>query len=278
MAFETACRDELAAPKPGNVHHYADGHRMTADDFIRSAHAAAGPIAAAGVAVGARILGAVTATRAAIGHNTNLGIILLCAPIAAAAEAAEDGLRRAVARVLERLDRADATLAFEAIVAAAPAGLGRSDRHDVHAPADAPLRQAMAAAADRDLIARQYADGFDEVFGFGLPVLDCGLARWPDRRWATLAVYLAFLSAFPDSHVVRKHGPAVGDEVRRTAVALRGRLWSAAEPAALGDDILAWDAELKRRGVNPGTSADLTVATLFLRRLRDVLPDAANSG
>jgi triphosphoribosyl-dephospho-CoA synthase len=84
-AFEAACRDELAAPKPGNVHLFADGHRMTADEFIRSAAAAAGPLAQPGARVGARILGAIEATAAAVGTNTNLGIVLLCAPLAAAA-------------------------------------------------------------------------------------------------------------------------------------------------------------------------------------------------
>jgi triphosphoribosyl-dephospho-CoA synthase len=39
---------------------------------------------------------------------------------------------------------------------------------------------------------------------------------------------------------------------------------------------MTWDGELKQRGINPGTSADLTVATLFARRL--LLPDAPNSG
>src|SRR5215212_511413 len=102
-AFATACRDELDAPKPGNVHVFADGHRMTAADFVRSAEAAALPLSAPGTRVGARILGAVEATRAAVATNTNLGIILLCAPIAAAAETNPAALRAALRDVLRRL-------------------------------------------------------------------------------------------------------------------------------------------------------------------------------
>jgi triphosphoribosyl-dephospho-CoA synthase len=48
-------------------------------------------------------------------------------------------------------------------------------------------------------------------------------------------------------------------------------------PAALRDDLLQWDARLKAQGINPGTSADLTVATVFAHRLRTILPSARNS-
>src|SRR4051794_10491606 len=103
-AFVAAGRDEIEAPQPGNVHVFADGHRMSVDDFMRSADAAAGPLTRPGARVGQRILGAVEATRAMVGTNTNLGIILLCAPLAAAAEIATTDLRAAVADVVENLD------------------------------------------------------------------------------------------------------------------------------------------------------------------------------
>ena len=196
-AFKTACHDELDAPKPGNVHVYADGHRMAAADFLRSAEAAAGPLSVPGASVGARILGAVEATFAAVGTNTNLGIILLCAPLAAAAEIAPANLRAAVGDVLQGLDIEDANLAFQAIALAAPGGLGQAARHDVHAVATVTLRQAMAEAADRDRIAHQFSTDFADIFDRGLGCLDKAAARWPDPKWATLAVYLGFLAGFP---------------------------------------------------------------------------------
>lgn len=276
-AFTAACLDELAAPKPGNVHAFADGHRMTADDFVRSAQAASAPLTQSGARVGQRILGAVEATFAAVGANTNLGIILLCAPLAAAAETTGGDLRGALARVLAALDVEDAGLAFRAIARAAPAGLGRAPRHDVHDPATVTLRAAMAEARHRDRIAEQYVTDFESVLATGLVRLETGLRRWPDPRWATLATYLAFLAAHPDTHVVRKHGPGSAEEVRRTAAGFATRLDSAADPGALANELLAWDAALKQAGVNPGTSADLTVATLFAHRLRNVLPPNRNS-
>jgi triphosphoribosyl-dephospho-CoA synthase len=267
-AFQAACRDELDAPKPGNVHVFADGHRMTAAQFIRSAEAAAAPLAMPGACIGARILGAVEATAAAVGTNTNLGIILLCAPLAAAAEQRPPDLRTAVAQVIDATDIQDAKLAFRAIALARPGGLGRVARHDVHEPAQVSLRAAMAEAADRDRIARQYASGFEDVFVTGQDALASARGRTP--AWATTTVYLAFLSAFPDSHVTRKHSAGVAEDVRRSARDFYDRLQTAADPAPLLPDLLAWDRVLKDRDINPGTSADLTVATLFAGRLREI--------
>src|SRR5271166_5735549 len=100
-AFVAACLAELDAPKPGNVHRFAPGHRMSLNDFVRSAEASAAPIATSGARVGVRVRAAVAATLSAVGQNTNLGIILLCAPLAAAVELAQDALRPALAGVLD---------------------------------------------------------------------------------------------------------------------------------------------------------------------------------
>jgi triphosphoribosyl-dephospho-CoA synthase len=269
-AFERACLDELAAPKPGNVHVFADGHRMTADDFVRSAAAAAGPLTAPGAKVGARILGAVEATFDMVGANTNLGIILLAAPLAAAAEQGGD-LRASLHRILDGLDRDDADLAFRAIVRASPAGLGRAEHHDVFAPAAVSLREAMAEAGERDRIARQYGTVFADVF-------DRRLGVTSDRRLATLSVYLDFLAAFPDSHIERKYGPTVAGRICTAASDLESTVRSAMRLDDILPAVLAWDEKLKDDGINPGTTADLTVATLFVDCLRSVLPPDANSG
>jgi triphosphoribosyl-dephospho-CoA synthase len=136
----------------------------------------------------------------------------------------------------------------------------------------------MAEAAGRDRIACQYVTAFADVFAIGEPALASGLKRWADPKWATLAVFLQFMSAFDDSHVVREHGAAAGDETRREATSMLERLSQSAEPAALMPALMDWDRSLKRAGINPGTSADLTVATLFARRLRTILPSTRNNG
>ncbi|MGY2048561.1 triphosphoribosyl-dephospho-CoA synthase [Methylobacterium sp. JK268] len=263
-AYRAACRAELAALKPGNVHVYADGHRMTLADFERSAEVSAGPLTAPGARVGARAEAAVAATMAAVGQNTNLGIVLLCAPLAAAAER-PGPVRPALDAVLADLDAADAAGVFAAIRRANPGGLGRADRHDVTGSGPPPpLLAAMAEAAPRDRIARAYVTGFADLFETGLPALARARADGLGPPWTITAVHLAFLTAFPDSHVARKFGPARAEAVREQAQAALGdlRLGEAALPALLAQDRL-----LKEAGINPGTSADLTVATLFLDAL-----------
>jgi triphosphoribosyl-dephospho-CoA synthase len=259
-AFRAACRAELEALKPGNVHVHGPGHGMTIEDFLASAEAAAPAIARAGANVGARILGAVEATHAACGQNTNLGIVLLAAPLAAAAEGSR-GTPERLRRVLAGLTVEDAVLAYRAIRLAAPGGLGRSDRHDVAHPPTVTLLEAMRAAADRDRIAFQYAGGFRDVLELGVPRLRrCRAEGWSEPH-AMGATYLGFLARFPDTHVVRKHGSALAEEVRRQAATLEAMLRDAEDREACGPRLLAWDEELKARGINPGTSADLTVAS-----------------
>lgn len=271
-AFRAACADELVALKPGNVHAYADGHRMTLADFERSAAAAADPLTAPGARLGARILGAVEATRAAVGQNTNLGIILLCAPLAAAAErsgAAAD-LRAAVRRVLDGSGLDDARDVFAAIALAAPGGLGDAPAHDVRAPAEVTLMVAMRTAADRDLIARAWTTGFAPVFDIALPTLHAAFAAGLARPWAITRLHLTIMATWPDSHVARKHGMGAAQAVRAHAALMQARFDAAVAPEAMIPALLAWDAELKASGLNPGTSADLTVAALFAYRLAAV--------
>lgn len=265
-AFIAACRDEIEAPKPGNVHCFADGHGMTAGDFLRSAEAAAPAICDPALSVGARILAAVEATFAAVGMNTNLGIILLCAPLAAAAGRGGD-LRTRLKETLAGLTSEDAKAAFEGIVRAAPAGLGTAPRHDARGPADVTLLEAMREAAARDKIAYQYASGFADIFEIGIGALEQARRKhWP-RPWPMTSVHLAFLAGFPDSHIARKYGPEAAARVQMEAGEARRRFMEAANPAEALDDLLEFDKRLKASGLNPGTSADLTVATVFADRL-----------
>lgn len=260
-AFVAACRAELHALKPGNVHVFRDGHGMTVATFERAAEVASVRLVA-GRTVGERIEGATKASLGAVGLNANLGIVLLCAPLAQAA--LEDGgapLRDALARVLDRLTVADAEAAYRAIAAANPGGLGRTDQHDVAEPPRITLREAMAAAADRDRIALQYVTGFEDVFA----AAEAYRARLPGRE-AVEDVYLGLLALFPDSHVARKFGSAAAESLRREAAAFAATL---DEHDSRERALDAFDLHLKARGLNPGTTADLTVAALFAAALQE---------
>lgn len=258
-AFLVACRAELDALKVGNVHRFSAGHGMEVEHFELAAEAAAPHLAAEGARIGTRIETAVAASVIATGLNTNLGIILLCAPMAMAAEMGVPS-----SNVLAGLDRADAQATFRAIALANPGGLGEHE-HDVAAPPTISLMEAMELAADRDRIARQYVSGFRDITDIGLARLDT--LQGVDEEARTEAVHLAFMAAFPDSHIARKFGTAMADQIRQEAETLAGTIdWRG--PAALRRSrLMAFDIALKARGLNPGTSADLTVATLFAAAL-----------
>lgn len=263
-SFLAACHAELEALKPGNVHIHAAGHGMDISHFERAAAAAAPFLADPTPAVGARILAAVGASVAATGLNTNLGIVLLSAPLAAAA-GARDGpadLSDRLAGVLDALDRADADQAFQAIVIANPAGLGRVEDGDVAGPPTVTLKEAMALAADRDRIARAYITSFDDIFSLGLPELQAARRAAANESMAITALHMSLLASFPDSHIARKHGTAAAEAVREEAWRCQP-LWSPAPRPETWPALLELDASLKARGLNPGTTADFVVATLF---------------
>lgn len=277
QAVHSSCLIEIKAFKPGNVSLESDGHGMKAGDFIRSAELISPVMGMPDLSVGERILKSVQLTMSQVGCNTNLGIILLIAPMAQAAFAAEDGmgLQQTLSEVLKQLNVDDARLAFEAIQLASPGGLGEVEDHDVHQPATVTLLEAMQAAKDRDRIAWQYANDYQDVFFSGGSQLRAHLLRWRENKdrmaWATVACYLNFLASIPDSHVARKYGQAKAEEIMKGARPTMEKLQVSENPAVAMKVLQGYDKKLKDEGINPGTSADLTVASLVAMSLEALI-------
>ena len=286
VAFRNACIAEIEALKPGNVHIFADGHRLTVHDFIKSADVTATIIAQPNLTVGERIYQSVKATQLAVNTNTNLGIILLCAPLIHAVlhenQAEVDGTQNIQQRLdytLSQLSVNDAALTAQAIVLANPAGLGDSEVNDVHQTVSVTLLELMASAQYKDSIAWQYANHFADIFEFGLAKYKQAMAQWQDltnnrhqnKTWATTALYLGFLARQLDSHVVRKHGEALAKQVMQEALEMEASFWATDNPKLVQKHLLAWDASLKSRNINPGTSADLTVVCLMVSNFDEIV-------
>ena len=271
-ALYHACALDVKAIKPGNVSVEAPGHGMNAVDFLASAEAIAVPITAPGLAVGERIYRAIEATRQTVNCNTNLGIVLLLAPLIQAAESMADGasLERELDALLSGLTVTDADWAYRAIRLAKPGGMGAAAAHDIaNAPA-VTLYQAMQDAAHRDQIARLYSTGYSALFQRCLPVWRRAMERWRSEEWAATAVFLKILSNEPDSLIARKFGNVASEQVSAAARPLWQRLEAQHDPSALRTQLMTWDAALKAQGLNPGTTADITVATIFLAHLQDL--------
>ncbi|HEX6535758.1 MAG TPA: triphosphoribosyl-dephospho-CoA synthase [Gemmatimonadaceae bacterium] len=265
-AAQLACLLEASAPKPGNVSPGAPFHDTRYEHFLASAAAIAPAFLAAGERpLGTTIRAAVVATARWTRANTNLGIVLLLAPLARAALAEEGGtLRDRTARVLAATTLFDAAETYAAIRLAAPGGLGRADAQDVGASPTLPLRDVMALAAERDAIAREYATTFATTFEVGAPAL--GRARRDGLSWddAVLETFLALLSHAPDTHIARKLGGEAAAHVARRAGEARDA--GGVRTAAGREAIVRLDRELRdaRNAWNPGATADLTAASIFV--------------
>jgi triphosphoribosyl-dephospho-CoA synthase len=282
-AYRAACRLEVRTLKPGNVHIFADGHRMTVEDFDRSTDVSAPHISDPTLPVGTRIRRAVEATFTAVGQNTNLGIVLLCAPLAAAAEKFGPAtLADKLKSVLAGLDHEDAREVYSAIATANPAGLGEDKSGDVRAepPADWTLLDAMLAAASRDLIANEYATGFAAIFA-NARTFAAHLKSGASAEDALAHLFLRQLAERPDTHIIRKHGPGLAQRVQDRAAGVLAEL-TGAPPKSLSVPanhalLMEFDAELKSWGANPGSLADLMCASVFTSTLDAAAPKPVDS-
>lgn len=269
-AAQLACLLEVSAPKPGNVSPGRDFHDTRYEDFLASAVAIGPALAAAGERpLGATIRAAVEETGRWARSNTNLGMVLLLAPLARAARFDEGSLRQRVTRVLADTTVADAEETYAAIRRTRPGGLGRSAAEDVAAAPTVTLGEAMGLAAGRDAIAREYVTDFAITFEVGAPSLRAARAAGLSWGDATVEGYLAILAGTPDTHIARKLGVAEAARIagRAGEVVAAGGVRTRQGRTALA----ALDAELRdaRNSRNPGTTADLTCAALFVVILED---------
>jgi triphosphoribosyl-dephospho-CoA synthase len=264
MAATLASIYEATAPKPGNVHRGADFEDVTYVDFVTSA-VIIGPIVAraAELGVGRTVLKAVTATRAAVNTNTNLGTLLLIVPLAAVPSGKDHAAE--IGQVLTALTPEDTRHVYAAIRASAAGGLGRVEQADVadDPPPAVTLVEAMRFAADRDLVARQYCNEFADVFRIAAWI-DESISRSQSLNAAIVHTHIRQLAAEADSLILRKCGPEVAEQARLHAC----RVLDAGEPGDDGYERVLEDFDFWLRSDghrrNPGTTADLIAAALFV--------------
>ncbi len=268
-----ACLWEATAPKPGNVHPHAAFNDVCYADYLASA-IAIGPAMdnATTQNLGTTILESVAATRNMVGRNTNLGTILLLAPLASVPRTLS--LQEGVADVLRATDQEDAAQLYEAIRTARPGGIGTAEKMDIYQTPPGDLCAAMREAADRDCVAQQYAENFAPLFEQIVPNLRTAIEAGMTLADAIVHVHLQTLHAFPDSLIARKCGITVAEEASRRAgeVLAAGPQPSAAYQQAL--QMLDRYLRDERHQRNPGTTADLLAAGLFTLLRDGIIEDA----
>lgn len=263
--YRHACWLDMQALKPGNVGIHSGSDELVAEDFLQSAKVSAEPLAQPNLELGERIWQAVQATHEAVGTNTNLGIILLLAPLMQAMleNGTQQSLESSIVAILEKSTVEDAIQVYRAIRLAEPGGMGSKDNQDLFEEPTVSLLNTMKIAASWDRIADQYSNKFHDIFHFGMLRYDALLAQWGDERWATTGLFLGYLARFPDSLIERKYGVLKAREISDMIIPLEKELCRSDLPGRYEPQLLEIDGHLKRDRINPGTTADLTVASIF---------------
>jgi len=299
MCGELACLLEVSAsPKPGNVHRFSDFADLHYEDFLASSVslgfwleqlALKGQLLSqdrltwAGLELGSTIRSAIEHSR--LFHtrgNTNLGIILLFCPLAVAAGMSSNGrtfisldrLRSNVQTVMAHTTVQDAIHVSHGIALLSPGGLGKVSRYDVTGSSyqeelltdNVSLLQLMQQCAERDTICFELSRGYPITFETGFPALRFALESSQDINVATLNAYLTILSKFPDSLIKRKFGTSQAEAISHRAAEILKM--GGATTLEGRRELEAFDIELREEEqLNPGTTADLIAATLFLHFL-----------
>lgn len=257
-----ACLLEATARKPGNVHPGASFPDLTYADFLQSARVIAPLLAETrSDRMGETILRCVEATRGVTSSNSNLGMILLLAPLCAVPS--DRTIVDGIEAVLDGLSVDDAHLVYQAIRLACPGGLGKTETQDIADEPTGTLREVMALAAERDAVAREYASGFQITLQTAVPALQEFWEQSPGWETAVICLQLKLMADVPDTLIARKCGSAEAEQA-----AQRARATLQAEE--FENRLRALDHWLRETGNrrNPGTTADLIVAALFVA-LRD---------
>lgn len=272
-------------PKPGNVHRTQDFDDMIFEDFIISGIVIGDLMKKAAergkkykddnslhkIRLGEIIKEAVLETDKWIGNNTNLGIIILFAPLSAAAGMSSDVrvLRQNVERVMKATTSKDAINLYDAINAADAGGMGEQEELDV---ADSEARgriikedismfKVFEMSAKWDLLSSELTTGMPVTFETGYPIFKETKSTYGLNK-ATVQTFITILARNPDTLISRKYGM---DTARIVTADADSILQNGGILNAQGELLIReFDKQLLRNKFNPGTTADITAASIMV--------------
>lgn len=271
MAFEYACKLDVFSIKPGNVFLDHPAYGMTHKDFLQSSMACSDIICEQNIDIGEKILESVKASIDVVGCNTNLGIILLCSPIVEAIYLDNEHKlqQNNLKKVIDRIDLKQTKTIYKAINLANAGGMGLKDKFDLNAKksSDFTLSEAMNFASSYDYIANEYTNYFNNIINIISLDWRNYFKLMGNAECATTATFLKLISSNPDSLIARKYGLDTAIEVSGKFKALSDEYCELKNPNIINNKLLLLDSELKIQGLNPGTTADVVVASIFINRL-----------
>jgi len=241
-----------AFPKPGNVDRCHDFPNTRLEHFLASAILAGPALESAergGRGLGGLIHEAVELTCGHSGGNTHFGAFILLVPLVAG-----DGIEGAN-RLVKETDVED-SIEFYRAFGKTSVRVIPGHELDVHDPASLKeirergmtLYDLMLYSAPRDMVAREWVSGF-QMTRKGADLLHaagCG-------RQGIVKAFLSLLALEPDTFIIKKHGAEVaGTTMRKARQVIEGVR-----------DLQAFDQECIEKGINPGSIADIIIASLY---------------
>jgi len=242
-----------AYPKPGNVDRCHDYPETRLEHFLASTIFARSALEEAEKGVGriGEIIGhAVQQTNIHAGGNTHFGAFILLIPLVYGGDI--DGAKKAI----ERTDVSDA-VAFYRAFGMTKVCINEGDELDVNDPAalrmlrerEMTLLDVMAHSAPNDMVAREWVTGFS-LTRRGADLL----TQYGQGRASIGKMFLTLLASEPDTFIIKKHGREVAE---RTMAKARDVL----DGYRTVEDL---DAECIALDINPGSIADITIASIFV--------------
>lgn len=271
---------EVSSRKPGNVGPENDFPDTSYEDFIAGSiaigegiglsadngfRAGKGEIDVNEIGIGNSILKCVSDVKGSHGGgNTHLGMVMLFVPIAAGAglclgrgRPLKSELRNSIIEVVGNSTLEDSNKLYDAIELSG-VNLGKLLRKEL------PFHELMKNSLKKDTIADELSGGMEIIFEKGVPGLDGNYERVKSLRKAVIQTYLELLAEFPDTFIARKLSmdDAEGVSGKARAVIEKGGILTEEGIQAINNfDNFLRNSEKK---LNPGTTADLVAASLFV--------------
>ena len=267
-AYLFSCKKDIELIKPGNVNLLSSHKDTKAQDYLDSAILSSKELFNQNYSLGKRILESVNVTRSQVNVNTNLGIILLCAPVIQSyIDFNNLDLREGIKKTLSTTSIKDTHDLCAAINISSPGGLGDSDMYDTASYPNASIKQIMDYSQEYDRISYQYSHNFSDIFDFIIPKLEFLNQRYESLDTSLSLLFIEILAKIPDSHISRKFGDKIAKKTSNNAHDLLKILDREHDPDYLAKALNNLDYEYKKKGINPGTTADLLVASLMIYKI-----------
>jgi triphosphoribosyl-dephospho-CoA synthase len=277
-------------PKPGNVHRTHDFEDMVFEDFLISGIVIGDTIKKIAkhasefkdkkdfdkINLGASIREAVLETNKWVEYNTNLGIIMLLTPIAAAAGLTEDigDLQDNIHAIMMNSTSADAVNLYDAINIAQAGGMGEQEALDVGSEEakmeliekEINMFQVLDISSSWDALAYELTHKMPVTFNLGYPTYKRLKKDYPINK-ATVQTFLTILSLKSDTLISRKYDETISESVRADAKIIldKGGILTHEGRTLLEK----FDRYLLDKKYNPGTTADLTASSLMIALLEE---------